>query len=311
LARGGVADFLVSIGPNPTPAQLQDAVQRALHDSSARLVLASPAGNVDVDGRVADVRLEESNDREVTLLISDGRRIGTIVHDPVLADEVDLISSVSAATAMVLENARLATSIRAQADDVARLPTGVVTLLYTDVERSTELLDELREEVFGETIEELRRMLRGEVRRAGGREIDSTGDEFFAVIPEGAAAIRAALGIQRAAMRHPWPHGSHVRVRLGLHTGSPERGAASYVGMDVHIAARIGASGHGGQIVVSETTRAATEATLPEGSHFVDLGSYRLKGVPSPMRVYQLDGGDLPAQFAPLRNVELVSNDIE
>jgi class 3 adenylate cyclase len=306
LARGGVADFLVSIGPNPTLPELQAAVRRALHDPSARLVLASPAGDVDVDSHLADQRTDELDEREITPLVSGGRRIGMIIHDPVLAEEADLISSISAATGIVLENARLAVSIRAQADDVARLPTGVVTLLYTDVERSTQLLDELREVLFGEMIEELRRLLRGEVRRAGGQEIDSTGDEFFAVIPEAPAAIRAALAIQRATMRHQWPRGSQVRVRMGLHTGSPERGAASYVGMDVHIAARIGSAGSGGQIVVSDATRAAFERDMTDEQQFVGLGWYRLKGVPAPTRLYQLQAADLPASFPPLRSVELV-----
>jgi class 3 adenylate cyclase len=307
LARAGVAELLVTVGPNATMPQLQDAIRRALHDPSAQLMLAGPReGDVDIDGELVASPPDGDGEREITPLASGGQRMGAIVHDPVLNEEAGLVSSVAAATRIVLENSRLAASIRAQAADVARLPMGVVTLLYTDVERSTELLDELQEELFDETLEELRRLMRAEIRRAGGREIDSIGDEFFAVIPEAPSAIHAALGIQRATTKHPWPRGARVRVRMGLHTGSPERGAASYIGMDVHVAARIGSAGSGGQIVVSDATRAATEAGLTDGAVFIDLGWFRLKGVPVPTRLHQLTVTDLPASFPPLRNVEQV-----
>ena len=253
-------------------------------------------------GRPATVTSDGS--RQVTTVATTAGPLAEIEHDRVLAEEGDLLASVAAAVRIVLENERLATSIQAQAADAARLPTGVVTLFYTDIERSTELLDRLREG-YAQVVRELRQLLRRAIREAGGSEIDSRADEFFAAIPDASRAVGAAVAIQRQLEAHAWPQGVAVRIRIGLHTGMPERTDDGYVGMDVHVAARIGAAGHGGQIVVSAATREAVRERLVEVA-FEDLGRYRLKGIPGDARLYQITDSGRELSFGPLR-VEPIS----
>jgi DNA-binding NarL/FixJ family response regulator len=157
-----------------------------------------------------------------------------------------------------------------------------VTLLFTDIEGSTRLVQELGE-TYPATLDEHRHTVRGVLTATGGEEIDCRGDEFSAAFAEPDAAVAAARAIQRA-------HSGNVRVRIGIHTGEPLRVDGGYVGLDVHRAARICAAGHGGQVLLSETTYAALRA--PERVH--DLGAHHLRGLERSERLYQLDGGDFP-----------------
>ena len=138
-----------------------------------------------------------------------------------------------------MDRGRLETMVRAQAEESRSLPTGRVTLLYSDIEGSTALLDRLGPR-YADLLAEQRRILRGITREHGGREIDSRADEFFAVFPMGSTPLAAAVAIQRRLRDHEWPEGATVKVRIGLHTGEPEIGDEGYVGMDVHFVARLG-----------------------------------------------------------------------
>src|SRR4051794_15792615 len=130
------------------------------------------------------------------------------------------------------------------------LPTGTVTLLYSDIEGSTELLGRLGDRYSG-VLEDHRRLLRELVAGAGGSEIDCRGDEFLFVFPEAAPAVDAAVRAQRALGSYPWPDEGTVAVRMGLHSGEPTLQGTSYVGLDVHRVARIASAAHGGQVLVS------------------------------------------------------------
>jgi DNA-binding NarL/FixJ family response regulator/class 3 adenylate cyclase len=175
-----------------------------------------------------------------------------------------------------------------------KLPTGTVTFLFSDIEGSTELVGRLGDDYLT-LLEEHRRLLREAVQAAGGVELDCRGDEFSAVFTDAAAAVEAAVAAQRALAAHPWPEGSAVRVRMGLHTGEPALDGASYVGLDVHRVARLTDAGHGGQVLVSERTRALT------GIETRDLGDQRFKGLPGPERVHQVLADGLRSEFPPLR----------
>jgi DNA-binding NarL/FixJ family response regulator len=157
-----------------------------------------------------------------------------------------------------------------------------VTLLFTDIEGSTGLVQELGGH-YPDALERHRRTVRAALAAAGGEEVDCRGDEFFAAFAEPQAAVTAALRIQDAQE-------GPVRVRIGIHTGEPLRIDGGYVGLDVHRAARICAAGHGGQVLLSETTRAA----LPPTQTARDLGAHHLRGLDAPERLFQLDGGDFP-----------------
>ena len=174
-----------------------------------------------------------------------------------------------------------------------------MTLFFTDIEGSTELLDRLGDRYVG-LLTEVRRLQRQAIREAGGMEVDSRGDEFFAVVAAADAAVRAAVSVQHRLASHPWPDGLRVRIRIGLHTGTPERTPEGYVGMAVHVAARVMATGHGGQIVISGDTRLAIEGRT-EGLDVSELGAFRLKGVPNPVHLFQITGAGAHAAFPPVR----------
>jgi DNA-binding NarL/FixJ family response regulator/class 3 adenylate cyclase len=175
------------------------------------------------------------------------------------------------------------------------LPYGTVTLLFTDVEGSTKLVHELGD-AYGGVLADHRRLVREAVAAAGGFEVDSRGDEFFLAFHEAQDAAAAAVALQQSLASHPWPAGTQVRVRVGLHTGRPVVRDGAYLGMDVHRAARICQAGHGGQVLVSAATREA----LDGGFEFRDLGEHELPGLPEAERIYQLDVPGLPTRFPEL-----------
>jgi class 3 adenylate cyclase len=179
------------------------------------------------------------------------------------------------------------------------LPGGTVTFLFTDIEGSTRLLQELGDD-YGQVVADHRRLLREIFQARGGNEVDRQGDAFFYSFPRARDAVRAAVEGQRALAAHDWPGGVDVRVRMGLHTGEPTIGDEGYVGLDVVRAARICSAGHGGQILVSETTRALLGNDLPERVIVRDLGRQQLKDVQYE-HVYELSLEESGERFPPLK----------
>jgi predicted ATPase/class 3 adenylate cyclase len=170
---------------------------------------------------------------------------------------------------------------------VRELPTGTVTFLFTDIEGSTRLLEELGER-YVEALAEHRRVVREACARHGGVEVDTQGDAFFVAFREPREAVRAAGEAQAELGSGP------VRVRMGVHTGEPIVWAEGYAGVDVHRGARICAAAHGGQVVVSERT-----AALLDGAQLRPLGAHRLKDLSAPQPLFQLGEGEFP----PLRTL--------
>jgi predicted ATPase/class 3 adenylate cyclase len=187
------------------------------------------------------------------------------------------------------------------------LPTGTVTFLFTDIEGSTRLLQALGER-WRPTLEEHNRLLREAIREAGGVDVHTEGDSFFAVFRSATASVAAAVAAQRVIAEHPWAPDATVRVRMGMHTGEGAVGGDNYVGLDVHRAARIAATGHGGQVLASSTTTELVRDDLPDGVAIRDLGPHRLKDLARPERIYQLTVDGLPAEFPPIRSLETPTN---
>jgi class 3 adenylate cyclase len=169
---------------------------------------------------------------------------------------------------------------------VRELPTGTVTFLFTDIEGSTRLLHELGDD-YADALAEHRRALRAAFEAHDGVEVDTQGDAFFVAFARAGDALAAARGAQDALAAGP------IRVRMGVHTGEPLVTDEGYVGIDVHRAARIAAVGHGGQVLVSQSTRDLVSDEL------CDLGDHRLKDLTAPERIYQLGDADFP----PLRSL--------
>jgi class 3 adenylate cyclase len=189
------------------------------------------------------------------------------------------------------------------------LPTGTVTLLFTDIQGSTLLLQQLGER-YANVLSECRDLLRTAFSEHHGHEVDTQGDAFFVVFALASDAISAVIDMQRALASHDWPNGAAVAMRMGLHTGEPTRTAEGYIGMDVHYAARIMSAGHGRQVLLSQTTRELVKHNLPEGVSLRDLGEHRLKDLLRPGHLYQLIIESLPADFPPLKTLDNSPNNL-
>jgi DNA-binding NarL/FixJ family response regulator/class 3 adenylate cyclase len=177
--------------------------------------------------------------------------------------------------------------------------TETLTFLFSDIEGSTALVRKLRDS-YGTVFEDHNRLLRDAWEACGGRELDAEGDSFFVAFRRPRHAVDAAVAAQRALAAHSWPDDADVRVRIGVHTGEARPAGEKYVGLAVHRAARICDAGHGGQVLLSETTRSLLEDE-EHSLEFQDLGPHQLKDFDRPVRIYQLAIEGLPAEFPPLR----------
>jgi predicted ATPase/class 3 adenylate cyclase len=182
------------------------------------------------------------------------------------------------------------------------LPSGTVTLLFTDIEGSTVLAERLGDR-WPTLLGEHNRILREAFSARGGVELGAEGDALFVAFTSAGDAAAAAADAQRALAAHGWPPDGSIRVRMGLHTGEPTATADGYVGLDMHRAARVAAAAHGAQVLLSQTTRDLLPETL-DGLTFRDLGDHRLKDLTGPQRLHQLCIGGLGADFPPPRSLE-------
>ena len=182
------------------------------------------------------------------------------------------------------------------------LPTGTVTLLFTDIEGSTRLVSTFGNE-YGALLNEHQRLLRACFGARDGVEAATHGDSFFVVFDSALNAVRAVADAQQAIAAHPWPERGRIRVRMGLHTGTPVLVGESYVGIDINRAARISAAANGGQVLVSASAKDAIQGELPDGLTLRDLGRHRLKDV-GVEHLWQLDVEGLETRFGSLRSLE-------
>ncbi len=182
------------------------------------------------------------------------------------------------------------------------LPSGTVTLLFSDIEGSTALLSKLGDR-YGDVLSTQRRILRSAFAQFHGRELGTEGDSFFVAFRTAGEAVQAARTAQRDLAAEQWPDNASVRVRMSLHTGEPTLHEDGYVGMDVHRAARMAASAHGGQVVVSAATQRIVGSAPPDGVGFVDLGMHRLKDIPDTEHLYQLTADGLGSEFPSIRSL--------
>jgi predicted ATPase/class 3 adenylate cyclase len=193
---------------------------------------------------------------------------------------------------------------------VRTLPTGVVTFLFTDIEGSTRLVQAVDEAEYREILARHCRIIREAIVDHGGTEVSTEGDSFFAVFPNAADGVAATAEAQHRLAAERWPAGVEVRVRMGLHTGDATLGGDNYLGLDVHRAARVAGAGHGGQVLLSEATRAMVQALLPQGVALRDLGAHRLKDLATPEHLYQLDVDGLTVEFPAVRSLDARANNL-
>ena len=192
---------------------------------------------------------------------------------------------------------------------MTEIPTGTVTFLFTDIEGSTRLTQELGD-AWPPLLERHREIARAAWGEHEGVEIGTEGDSFFVVFTSAPRAIAAAVAAQRGLAAEAWPAGGEVRSRMGLHTGEGMLSGGSYVGLDVHRAARIAGAGHGGQVLLSSTTRSLVEDSLPDGVTLREMGEHRLKDLSRPERIWDLAIEGVPSDFPPLLTLNAIPNNL-
>jgi class 3 adenylate cyclase len=289
--------LVIELGRNPAPGELEQRLRTVLRDPTLAVLHWSDALGAYLDSTGKSAPLPAKRDgRGVTYLERQGRPMTALVHDPAILEDHALAETVLDAVRFVVEKDRLHGQIRATSTSAAKLPTGFVTLLMTDIEDSTVLLRKLGDR-YGALLNDVRRVIRRAVSRAGGHEIDARADEFFAVFERAAPAMEAAVAIQRELGARAWTDGLQVRVRAGIHSGRPTLTDVGYIGLAVHTTARLCSVAHGGQIVVSATTRAAVGTSAPAGLRFRDLGRHRLPGLPDAETLFQAQAQGLRVKF--------------
>ena len=195
------------------------------------------------------------------------------------------------------------------------LPSGTVTFVFTDIEGSTRLAHDLGTDRWGEILAQHATIVRAAIAEHGGVVVRTEGDSFFLAFRSARQAVAAAADAQRGFVAQRWAHSAAVPVRIGMHTGENARpgtpeDASDYVGYDVHRAARVSSSAHGGQVLISSSTRTLLGEQLPEGVTLRDVGVHRLKDMSQPDRLYQLVIEGLPSDFPALRTLERAPNNL-
>ncbi|MGI8549837.1 MAG: ATP-binding protein [Dehalococcoidia bacterium] len=182
------------------------------------------------------------------------------------------------------------------------MPSGTVTFLFTDIEGSTHLLQQLGDR-YVDLQRAHQRLMRAAIALHQGYEVDTQGDSFFVAFSRAPDAVEAAVQMQRNLAAHAWPAGEQVRLRMGIHTGQALISDGRYIGIDVNRAARIGAAGHGGQVLLSQPAAELVRHALGEVIELQSLGEHRLKDLEYPEHLFQLIIPGLPATFPPVKSL--------
>ena len=293
--------MVIELGRIETFVELEAELSRALGDPHLVLLRWSKATGSYVGCDDEPVALPGGDSgQKATFLQGRGRPLTVVLHDPAVLAEPDMTEAVLAAVHLVGGKELLEAELDERATGGGKLPDGVVSFLLTDIEGSTALLRQLGDR-YADLLADVRRVIRESVLQAGGREVEARADEFVAVFEQPAAAVGSATAMQRSLGHYSWPDGLEVRVRAGIHTGDIALTESGYVGIAVHTAARVMATAHGGQILVSDDTRAALSGSMPTDIRFHSLGGHELRGLPGESELFQVEAEGLLTDFPPPR----------
>jgi class 3 adenylate cyclase len=304
--QAAAGQAVIELGGIGTPEQLEERLRTVLGDPTLSVLYWSESlgAYLDTGGQTASLPGEAAG-RAVTLLARNGGPMTALVHDRAVLKDPELARTVIATVRLAIENQWMHSEIQARASEVRTLPTGFVTFLFSDIEDSTGLVRRLGDR-YERLLGDVRRLLRTAIGAAGGREVETRGDEMFAVFEQARAGVQAAVAIQRGVRGRSWPDSLPVRIRIGLHSGRPTLTDTGYVGLAVHTAARICFASHGGQILMSRAVVDAVAGAEPAGVRFKNLGLHQFHGLPEPEALFQAEAVDLPATFPPPRTLATI-----
>jgi class 3 adenylate cyclase len=288
-ARDAVVGTAVQVGTGLSAGGLEAELRRALHDPRLTVAVWSDAAGSYLDREGGHVRPDGDGSQSAIRLERAGRPLAVVLHDPAI-DDPAIVDAISGAVRLAVDASRLRDRLEARGSDVADLPRGEVSFVFGDIEGSTELLARVGDR-YVEVLDSLRSIVRAAAVAHHGHVVEVRADECFLAFAEPGDAIRAAIEII-ALIAAARPAGERFRVRLGVHRGHPQVTEESYVGLDVHVAARVMAAANGDQIVASTT--AVDAAGEIGGVTFRPLGAYRLKGVPGVVELVRVISPDLP-----------------
>lgn len=298
-ARGAVAGAVVQLGASPSTEGLETALRRAVGDPGLVVTRWSQAAEAYLDREGRRVALDELDaGTTATRLERDGQPLAAVVHDTTLEIDPALVRTIADSVRFAVETTDLRDRLRATGGDASALPRGEVTFLFGDLEGSTDMLVALGD-AYGQLLSEVRRNIREAADRFAGVVVDARADECFLAFPVALQAVEAAADIQRRLREGTWPPGVAPRLRIGLHLGTPQLTADGYVGLDVHHAARVMSAANGEQILTSASLATAIRGQLPEGLGLLELGWFRLKGIPEPEFLYRVLGPGLASTVPP------------
>jgi class 3 adenylate cyclase len=295
-ARDDVVGTAVQVGAGLSAAGLEDELRRALHDPALTVAVWSGTASAYLDREGRYVVPRSDSGQRVLRLATGDEPLAVVLHDPSI-DDPAVIEAIGSAVRLTVDTSRMRDRLEARGSRFAELPRGDVTFLFGDIEGSTELLARIGDR-YVEVLETLRRIIRSSASSHRGTVVDLRADECFVTFGRAADAVAAAVAMQRriAAAR---PAGERIRFRIGLHSGHSDVEDEGYVGLDVHLGARVMAAANGDQIVVSGAI-VDLASDLP-AIDYVDLGWYRLKGIPTPIRLARVAATDLETDDRPAR----------
>ena len=298
-ARGAVAGAVVQLGASPSSEGLESALRRAVGDPGLVVTRWSQVAGAYLDREGQRVTLDElDRTRSATRLERDGQPLAAVIHDATLDVDPALVRAIVDSVRFAVDTTDLRDRLRATGGDASALPRGEVTFLFGDLEGSTNMLVALGDG-YGQILNEMRRIIRESADRFGGTVVDARADECFLAFPRAAAAVEAAVDIQRRLREATWPEGGIPRLRVGLHLGTPQLTPDGYVGLDVHHAARVMSAANGEQVMTSAAVAMAVKGQLPESLGLLELGWFTLKGIPEPEFLYRVTGPGLPSGAPP------------
>jgi class 3 adenylate cyclase len=287
-ARSAVVRELVRLGPRTSLSSVQASLRQMTGDPSLTVARWSRDGYLDAVG--GHVGLEPSGtDRRVLTVDRAGAPVAAVAYDAALDLDQELLAVIADTVRYAAESSEIHDQLIARGGDVARLPTGTVTFLFGDIERSTELLHRLGERYAG-LLAAYREQVRRIAEHRSGQVVDLRADECFLAFANAGDAVAAAIDLQAAVKGTRWPDHVEVRVRIGLHTGQPELTADGYVGMDVHHAARVMAAAMGGQTFGSARFVEALGTHPPDDIELTPLGMFALRGLAGEEALYSVSG---------------------